>query len=97
MTQEMALRTYVEIEARMKNKMHSPYISLNSLGKIMKSSSFMQYERNKYALVHETYRDIFDMSSHLKSSCILEHGHKPLILEEKLQELLYYYSQLEDN
>ena len=87
MTQEMALRTYVGIEARMKNKMHSPYILLNSLKKILKSPSSMQYNRNKYALVHETYRDIFDMSSHLKSGCVLKHGHKPLILEEKSQEL----------
>ena len=57
----------------------------------------MQYERNKYALVHETYRGIFDKSSHLKSSWILEHGHEPLILEEKLQELFYCYPQLKDN
>ena len=57
----------------------------------------MQYERNKYALVHETYRDIFDKSSHLKSGCILEDNHKPLILEEKSQELFYCYRQLEDN
>ena len=53
-TEEMALRTYVGIEARMKNEMRSPYISLNSLRKIVKSPSFMQYEKNKYALVHET-------------------------------------------
>ena len=83
MTQEMALRTYIGIEARMKNEMHSPYILLNSLKKIMKSPSFMQYEKNKYVLVHETYRGIFDKLSHLKSGCILEDGHKPLILEEK--------------
>ena len=74
----MALRTYVEIEARMKNKMRSPYILLNSLKKIIKSPSFMQYEKKKYALVHETYRGIFDKSTHLKSHCILEDGHKPL-------------------
>ena len=97
MTQEMALRTYVEIEARMKNEMCSPYISLNSLRKIMKSPSFMQYERNEYVLVHETYRDISDMSFHLKSGCISEHGHKPLTLEEKSQELFYCYPRLEDN
>jgi hypothetical protein len=46
-TQEMALRTYVGIEAIMKNEMRSPYISLNSLRKISKSPSFIQYERNK--------------------------------------------------
>ena len=57
----------------------------------------MQYERNKYALVHETYRGIFDKSSHLKSGCILEHGHKPLTLEEKSQELFYFYPRLEHN
>jgi hypothetical protein len=32
---------------RMKNEMRSPYISLNSLRKISKSPSFIQYERNK--------------------------------------------------
>ena len=97
MTQDMALKTYVGIEARMKNKMRSPYILLSSLRKIMKSPLFMQYERNKYALVHETNRGIFDKSSHLKSGCILEHGHKPLILEEKPQEQFYCYPRLEDN
>ena len=97
MTQEMALRTYIGIEARMKNKMRSPYISLNSLRKIMKSPSFMQYERNKYALVYETYRGILDKSSHLKSGCIFEDNHKPLILEEKSQELFFCYPQLKDN
>ena len=81
----------------MKNKMCSPYILLNSLRKITKSPSFIQYERNKYALMHETYRDIFDMSSHLKSGFILEYGHKPLILEKKSQELFYCYSRLKDN
>jgi hypothetical protein len=35
-TQEMALRTYVRIEAIMKNEMSRQYISLNSLRKIMK-------------------------------------------------------------
>jgi hypothetical protein len=35
-TQEMALRTYVGIEAIMKNEMRRQYISLNSLKKIMK-------------------------------------------------------------
>jgi hypothetical protein len=35
-TQEMALRTYVGIEAIMKNEMRRQYISLNSLRKIMK-------------------------------------------------------------
>jgi hypothetical protein len=43
----MALRTYVGIEAIMKNEMSSPYISLNLLRKILKSPSFIQYERNK--------------------------------------------------
>ena len=56
----------------------------------------MQYERKKYALVHETYRGIFDKSSHLKSGFILEHSHKPLILEEKLHELFNCYCRLED-
>ena len=97
MTQEMALRTYVGIEARMKNEMRSPYILLNSLRKIVKSPSFMQYERNKYALVHETYRGIFDKSFHLKSGCNLEHSHKPFIMEEKSQEPFYCYPRLEDN
>jgi hypothetical protein len=49
------------------------------------------------ALVHETYRGIFDKSSHLKSGCILEHGHKPLIMEEKSHELFNSYPRLEDN
>ena len=93
----MALRTYVGIEVRMKNEMHSPYILLNSLRKIMKSPSFMQYEGYKYALVHETYRGIFDKSSHLKLGCILKNDHKPLNLEEKSQELFYCYPRLEDN
>jgi hypothetical protein len=35
--------------------------------------------------VHKTYRGILDKSSHLKSGCILDHGHKPFILEEKSQ------------
>ena len=93
----MALKIYVRIEVKMKNKMRSPYILLNSLKKIMKSPSFMQYERNKYALVHETYRGIFDRSSHLKLDWILEDGYKPLILEGKSQELFYCYPRLEDN
>ena len=83
MTLEMALRTYIGTETRTKNEIRSPYISLNSLRIIVKSPTIMQYDRNKYALVHETYRGIFDKSTHLKSGCILEHGHKPLILEEK--------------
>jgi hypothetical protein len=43
----MALRTYIGIEAIMKNEMRSPYISLNSVWRILKSPSFTQYERNK--------------------------------------------------
>jgi predicted solute-binding protein len=58
----------------------------------MKVTLIIEYEINKYALVHETYRGILDKSFHLKSGCILGHGHKPLILEEKSQE-----PQLEDN
>jgi hypothetical protein len=34
----MALRTYVGIEAIIKNEMRSQYISLNSLKKIMKAT-----------------------------------------------------------
>jgi hypothetical protein len=37
-THEMALRTYVGIEAIMKNEMRNQYISLNSLRKIMKAT-----------------------------------------------------------
>ena len=43
----------------------------------------MQYKRNKYEIVHKTYRSKFDKSYHLKLGCILDHGHKPLIQEEK--------------
>ena len=63
----------------------------------MKSPSFVEYERNKYALVHKIYRIIIDKSSHLKSGCTFKDSHKPFILEEKSQELFNCYPQLEDN